>query len=163
MPAFYQTPEFWVAVGFFLLLALVFNAARKTILGMLDRRAAGIRAQIEEAMRLKEEAQATLADYRRKQHEAIKEAEDMIRHAREESERLERNARKALEDSLARRREQALLKIAQAEADAVQAVRDTAVDIAVAATRRILAEEITGDRAAALVDGAIAELPNRLH
>jgi len=163
MPTFLQSPDFWIAVGFVLLIALAFKTARRIILGMLDRRTATIRGQIEEAMRLKEEAQATLAEYRRKQHEAIKDAEEMVRHAREEAERLERNARRVLEDSIARRREQALQKIAQAEAEAIQAVRDTAVDVAIAATRRLLADEIKGDRAAALVDSAIAELPNRLH
>ncbi len=156
-------PEFWVAVAFVIFVALVFKRARQIVNGALDRRAEAIRAQIEEARHLREEAQNRLYEYRRRQRDAIKEAEEIVARARQDAERQQARARADLEALLARRREQALEKIARAEADAVRQVRALAADLAVAATRRVLAEELSGPRGAALIDQAIGELPQKLH
>ena len=156
-------PEFWVAVAFVIFVALVYKRAAQTVTTMLDRRSDAIRAQIEEARQLREEAQRRLDEYRRREREALKEAEEIIARARQEAERHQAQARADLEAALARRREQALDKIARAEADAVRQVREMSSDLAVAATRRVLAEELAGPQGAALINQAIAELPQKLH
>ena len=162
MGIFYEA-EFWVLVAFIIFVALIFNKARKAINDILDRRSETIRVQIEEARQLREEAQATLAEYRRKQRDALKEAEAIVTRARQEADRHQQQAREALEQSLVRRRDQAMDKIAQAEADAVRQVRGMAVDLAIAATRRVIAEDLSAGRDDALVDQGIAELPQKLH
>ncbi|GAB4176922.1 MAG: F0F1 ATP synthase subunit B [Thalassobaculales bacterium] len=158
-----STPEFWVLVAFVLFVAVAWRLAGKSLPALLDGRAEAIRRQIEEARSLREEAQTLLATYQRKQRDALQEADAILAQAKAEAERLRADAAAGLEASLKRREQAALEKIAQAEAKAVQDVREMAVDLAVAATRRLLAETVDDARAAALVDQAIAELPAKLH
>lgn len=159
----FQTPEFWVLVSFVLFIAVVARKGWAVITDILDRRSAAIRAEIEEARQLKEEAQALLADYRRRQRDAAQETEAIISRAREQAERHRTQAQEALERTLARRREQALDKIAQAEADAIREVRSLAVDIAMSATRQVIAERLSEESANALVDESIRQIPQKLH
>lgn len=159
----FQTPEFWVLVSFVLFIAVVAKKGWAVITDMLDRRSAAIRAEIEEARQLKEEAQALLADYRRRQRDAAQETETIIARAREQAERHRTQAQEALDRTLTRRREQALDKIAQAEADAIREVRSLAVDIAMSATRQVIAERLSDERANVLVDESIREIPQKLH
>lgn len=158
-----QTPEFWVAVGFIVLVVVIAKPAARAMVAGLDSRAERIRRSLDEATALREEAQHLLAEYQRKQRDATREIDDMLAHARAEAERNSRSAAEALEAALKRREQLAMDKIAQAESDAVQAVRDTAVDIAIAATRKLLTDRLDGRAAAALLDRAIAELPQKLH
>lgn len=159
----FQNPTFWVLVAFVLFVAAVWRIAANTIGKALDDRAERIREEIEQAQKLREDAQAALAQYQRKQRDALKEAENIIAAAREEADRIRRRAATDLEASLRRREAQAMDKIAQAEAQAVQQVRDLAADIAVAATERILVQNMDATRDEALVGTAIAELPSKLH
>lgn len=159
----FDNPEFWVFVAFILFIAAIGKKTWSILTDMLDRRSAAIRNEIDEARQLKEEAQALLADYRRRQRDAAKETEEIIARARESAERHREEAKQALERTLARRREQALGKIAQAEADAVREVRSLAVDIAMAATRQVISERLSDDRANALVDESIQQIPQKLH
>lgn len=159
----FDTPEFWVLVSFVLFIAVVAKKGWAVITDILDRRSATIRAEIEEARQLKEEAQALLADYRRRQRDAAQETETIIARAREQAERHRAQAQEALERTLARRREQALDKIAQAEADAIREVRSLAVDIAMSATRQVIAERLSDERANVLVDESIRQIPQKLH
>ncbi|HYD99628.1 MAG TPA: F0F1 ATP synthase subunit B [Alphaproteobacteria bacterium] len=153
----------WTAIAFVIFVLLAFNKIRTALTGMLDARSAKIRSELEEAARLREEAQNLLAEYQRKQRDALKEAEDIVAHARDEAARLRAEDLAKLEQSLQRRETQAMDKIAQAEAQAMQEVRDRAVEIAISATRRLLAEQVQGASASRLVDQAIAELPTKLH
>jgi F-type H+-transporting ATPase subunit b len=154
--------EFWVLVAFVLFVAFMVWRARKAILGGLDARAGRIRAEIEEAQRLRDEAQALLVDYQKKQRQALGEAEAMLRQAEEEAKRLKAKGEAELEAALKRREQQALDRIAQAEAQAVADVRNMAADLAIAATGKILAEKLDPAQAEALVSQSIAELPRRL-
>jgi F-type H+-transporting ATPase subunit b len=158
-----ETPEFWVAVGFIVLVLLISGKGWAAIKTGLDDRAERIRNSLEEATRLREEAQHLLAEYQRKQRDAAKEIDDLLAAARAEAERSTVNAQAALEASVKRREQLAIDKIAQAEADAIQAVRNTAVDVAIAATRKLLTGKMNQAAAAGLVDKAIAELPQKLH
>ena len=163
MGALAQSPEFWVAVGFVILVAVIAKPAGRAFASMLDRRSDRIRDALDEAARLREEAQHLLAEHQRKQRDAVRETEEMLAKAREEAERLAAEAAANLEIALARREEMAHEKIARAEAEALQQVREIAVDVAVAATRKLIAEKLDAGRRSALVDAAVSELPDKLH
>lgn len=158
-----HNPEFWVLVCFLLAVALVWKRALRAIGSALDDRAAKIKAELDEARRLREEAQETLATYQRKQRDALKEAEEILAHAKAEAERLGEQAARDLEASLERRQRLAEEKIAQAEAKALAEVRASAVDVAVNAARRVIGEELDAKRGSTLIDDAISALPQRLH
>lgn len=155
--------SFFVAVSFVIFLALVFKPLKKALLGALDERSAKIAKDLEDAKRLREEAQKLLADYRLKHKNAMKEAEDMVAQAKADAERGAKAAAQELEDSLKRRTERAMAKIAKAEAQAVQEVREVAVEVAVAATRDLIAAKLDGATRNKLVDGAIADMGKRLN
>lgn len=157
-----RDPTFWVAVAFVAFVAGAVWKGRAPIAGMLDARIDAIRAEIDEARRLREEAQATLASYQRRLRDAIGEAEQIVARARDQADRSARQAAEALEAALARRREQAIEGIAQAEAAAIKQVRDTTIEVALAAAREVLRARLTGARADALIDAAIADLPDQL-
>ena len=158
-----QTPEFWVAVGFIILVLVISKRGWGAIKDGLDARAERIRSSLDDATRLREEAQHLLAEYQRKQRDAAKEIDDLLAAARAEAERAGVNAKEALETLVKRREQLAIDKIAQAEADALQAVRNTAVDVAIAATSKLLSDKLDSTAASGLVDNAIAELPQKLH
>ncbi len=161
--SFWVTPEFWVAVAFVLLIGLVGGKIARTISAGLDTRAEGIRARVEEAAKLRDEAQELLASYQRQQSEAAGETDRLVEKAKAEAERLTEKAAKDLERSLKRREQLAMDRIAHAEASAVKEVRSVAVDVALEATRRILAENLPADKAEALINDSIKDLPGKLH
>ena len=156
-------PTFWVAIAFIVFVGLMVWKARKPVLDGIDARAERIKAELDEAQRLREEAQKALAEYKRKQRDAAKEAEDLLATARHEAELLSNQAAEDLKATLARREKAALEKIAQAEAHAVQDVRAQAVDIAIAATAKLLSENVDPQRDQAMVDRAIKDLGQKLH
>ncbi|MFQ5774469.1 MAG: F0F1 ATP synthase subunit B [Kiloniellaceae bacterium] len=158
-----ESPEFWVAVAFVLFAAAVFRPIKRRLLAALDARGERIGAEIEEAQTLREEAQKLLAEYKRKQRDALDEAEEILNHAKTEAARLREQAEQDLEASLRRREQAAMEKIAQAEAQAVQEVRDQAVDVALAATARLIEANLDKKRSAALVEQAIRDLSDKLH
>lgn len=154
--------EFWVLVAFILFVGFMVWKARKAIVGGLDARAARIKAEIDEAQRLREEAQALLAEYQKKQREALGEAEAMAKQAEEEGKRVRAKAETDLAAAMKRREQQALDRIAQAEAQALAEVRNLAADLAISATQKLLVEKLDAAKAQSLVSDAIAELPRRL-
>lgn len=156
-------PEFWVAVAFVIVVAGLAWKGGPAITAMLDGRAAKIKDELEEARRLREEAQQMLAEYQRKQRDALKDAEQIVAAARAEAERAAEQAARDLEAAIERRERLAVEKIALAESKASAEVRNTAVDVAIAALRQLLAKELDPGRRSRLIDDAIAELPGRLH
>lgn len=164
MDKMFHDPTFWVATAFaaFILLLLYLKLPGK-IGGALDKRAEKIKADIEEAERLHEEAKKLLADYQKKQRDAQKEAERIVAAAKEEAERLAKHGRERLQASLARREKQAMDRLAQAEAAALEQIKARTATVAIAATEMVLAESLKGDKAAKLIDGAIEALPGKLH
>jgi len=161
--ALFGEAEFWVLIAFVISMAIVVWKARGAMLGMLDRRAEKIKAEIDEARRLADEAQKALAQHQLRQRDALKEAEAIVAQARAEAERAAQEGRKDLAAALERRKRLATERLALEEQKAVNEVRAAAVDIAVAAVRRILAEDLGAERRAALIDQAIAALPETLH
>ncbi|MGE3332066.1 MAG: F0F1 ATP synthase subunit B [Rhodospirillaceae bacterium] len=159
----FSNPEFWVALAFVLVVLLTFKKVAAAVTSGLDARAAKIRTQIEEARKLREDAQALLADYQRKQRDAMAEAEKIISSAKAEAARLKVQAEKDLEHALARRKEQALERIAQSEAQALVQVRNTAVDVALAAAQSVITKTLDGSKRDALTEKAISDLAGKLH
>ena len=159
----FTSPENWVAVAFVIFVAATAKPIWRGLTGALDGRSERIRAELDEAKRLREEARHTLAEYQRKQRQAAEEAEEIVNQAREDAARLREAAAQEIEAALARRERQALERITQAETEAVAEVRALAVDLAITATRQILAAKIDEKKAAALVDEAIADVDAKLH
>ena len=157
------TPEFWVAIGFLVLVGLAARPVARAFNAMLDARAERIGRSLDEATRLREEAQHLLAEYQRKQRDAAKEVDAMLAQARAEAERSTKEGAERLENLLKRREQLALDRIAQAEVEATRQVRNVAVDVAIAAARELIAARMDDAARGRLVDRAIAELPNRLH
>ncbi len=160
---FYLTPEFWVAVSFVIFVALVARRAWATMTMALDARAARIAQTIEEARLLRAEAQTALAEYQRKQREAMKDAQGIVDMAKAEAERLRTRGEAELQASLALRERQAMDRINQAEKQAIAEVRNMAVDVAMEAARKVLRQQIDPAKAGELVDEAIAQLPQRMN
>ena len=159
----FSSPEFWVAISFVIVVAGLWKPASKLLLSGLDKRADRIREQLAEAENLREEAQKTLAEYQRMQRDAVKETQEILENAKKEAALFRERAEQDLEAQLKRRQEQAMDKIAQAEASALQEVRNQAVDVAIAATARLLQDQIDAGKADAMVDEAIRDLSNKLN
>jgi F-type H+-transporting ATPase subunit b len=154
--------EFWVLVAVVIFVALAWKPAARAITGALDARANRIAGELDQARRLRDEAQQLLAEYQRKQREALGEAQEIVAHAKTEAERIAARSARDLEQALERRRRLAEERIAQAEAKAIDEIRAAAVDVAIVAARNVIVEEIDQQRGAALIDGAIAQLPQGL-
>lgn len=162
--AFITEPEFWVAVSFFLFVGVLFYfGVHKKIASVLDARAALIGKELDEARRLREEAEKVLADYRRKQGGAVTEAENIINLATKEAEELTAETRQSVKEYFDRRMKLAEEKIARAETEAVREVRSVAVDAAVAAARNLIAQKLTPDGAEKLVAESIETLKSKLN
>ena len=161
---FYLDTTFWVAVSFFAFIGLVlFYKLPQMITKALDKRAEDISTQLDEARKLREEAQTLLAQYQRKQRDAEAEAQDIVAHAEAEAKRAAEEAEKALAVSIARREQLARDKIAQAEAAAVKDVQTVAVDVATEVARKLIAEGLAPEKANDLVETSIKDLPKHLH
>lgn len=128
----------------------------------LDGRAARIRAELEAAHRLREEAQSMLAKYQRELHEGEARAQAIIQHAREEALRLDRLQREKLEAAMQRRTQQVMDRIATAEARALQDIRAQAAMLSVRATATLLRQHLDTDRARALQAQALDEVRRKL-
>lgn len=159
----FTDPTFWTAVAFVVFVALVAKPIGQRATQALDARAERIQKELDEAEKLREEAQQLLAKYQRMQRDAKEEAEQIVKHAREEAERIRRNGEKKIEEALQRRERQAMDRIRQAELQAEARVRAHAVDVAMTATEEVLREQVTGSKATAMIDDAIGRLPNKLN
>ncbi len=153
---------FWVALAFVLFVALIGKKGYQLITQALDQRAQRIKTELDEAVRLREEAQALLAGYQRQQRDAVGEAEEIVERAKAAAVRIAEQAEIDLAAALERRTRLAEIKISQAESQALAEVRNLAVDMALAATRRLMDENLDENRAEALIDEAIAELGGKL-
>ena len=159
-----KEPEFWVAVAFVLFIGvIVYVGAHKKIIETLDHRSARIKAELDEARRLRDEAGKLLAEYQRKQREAEREADAIITDAKAEAERIAAEARGKMEEFVARRTKMAETKIGQAEAQALADVRAAAADAAVAATETILRDTAKGKIAEDLIAQGIADVKAKLY
>ena len=159
-----RNTDFIVLLAFLLFVGiLLYYKVPSAIGALLDKRAAGIREDLAEARRLRDEAQEIYASYERRQREVRGQSEEIIANARREAEAGAVKARADLQTSIARRLKAAEEQIASAEADAVRAVRDRAVQAAVAAAAELLQRGGTEQAGSAALDRAIDEVGARLH
>ena len=158
-----EDPTFWVAVAFVIFVAAVGRKVVGAMNSALDARAKAIGAEIEEAEKLREEAQRLLAEYKRKQRDALSEAEEILDHAKLEAQRLTAQVEEDIEAALRRREQAALDKIAQAETKALQEVRNQAIDVAMAAAAKLLESNLDNEGLNTLVDDSIGNLSQKLN
>ena len=160
---FYE-PEFWVAIAFVILMGVfAYFGIHRTVLKTLDHRSDRIRAELDDARRLKEEAAKLLAQYKARHASAEREAQDIIASAKAEAERIASEAKTKMEDFVARRTRTAESKIALAEAQALADVRAAAADAAVTAASTILSQSVKGQIADDLLTKGIAEVREKLN
>lgn len=156
--------NFIVLVAFLVFVGiLIYAKVPALVTGMLDKRAAQIKADLDEARALREEAQTILASYERKQKEVQAQAERIIASARDEAMAAATAAKAELAKSIARRLAAAEDQIASAEAGALREVRDHAVTVAVAAAGDLLSRQMTAEKGSAMIDASIAQVSARLH
>ncbi|WP_339614088.1 F0F1 ATP synthase subunit B [uncultured Parvibaculum sp.] len=156
--------EFWVLLGLIVFIGIIIYMRVPAMLTKsLDERGAGIAKELDEARRLREEAQQVLASYQRKQREAMKEAEDIVAQAKVEAEAMAKETRENLNAQVERRTQMAEQKIAQAEVQAMNEVRAVAADVAIEAARRLIAEKVDTSKDAEIIEKSIADLTTKLH
>ncbi|WP_291862405.1 ATP F0F1 synthase subunit B [Bradyrhizobium sp.] len=160
----FAQPEFWVAVSFVILMAVfAYFGVHRTVLTALDHRSERIRAELDDARRLKDEAAKLLAEYKARHAKAEAEAQEIIASAKAEAERIAAEAKTKMEDFVARRTKTAESKIALAEAQALADVRAAAADAAVTAASTILAQSVRGPVADDLLAKGITEVKAKLN
>jgi F-type H+-transporting ATPase subunit b len=160
----FAEPEFWVAVSFVILMGVfAYAGVHKTVLKALDHRAERIKAELDDAKRLKDEAAKVLADYKARSASAEAEAQEIVASAKAEAERIAAEAKTKMEDFVARRTKTAESKIALAEAQALADVRAAAADAAVAAASTILSQTVKGGVADDLLAKGIADVRQKLN
>lgn len=157
-------PEFWVAVAFVILMAVfVYVGVPRMVGSALDARRDRIKAELDEARCLKEEAAGLVAEYRARRQSAEREADEIIASAKAEAERLAADSKTKMEDFVTRRTKMAETKIAQAEVQALADVRAAAAEAAVTAAAKILAQSVQGPVADDLIARGIAEIRQKLN
>ena len=157
-------PETWVAIAFVILMVVFgYLGVFKSAMTALDHRAARIKAELDDATRLKQEAAKVLADYKARSATAEREADDIIANAKSEAERIATEAKAKMEDFVARRTKTAESKIALAEAQALADVRAAAAEAAVQAASTILSQSVKGQIADDLLAKGINEVRQKLN
>lgn len=170
MPAFlhaefwnFANPELWVGVGLLIFLGIVVYAgAPKKIAAALDAKANTIQADLDEAARIRAEAEALLKQIQAERAEAEAQAADILANAQEEARLLEASAKVKLEESIARREQMAERRIAMAEGQAMAEVKAAAADLAALAAEAVLADRLAGQKTDPSIDGAIRDLGGKL-
>ena len=160
----FAEPEFWVAAAFIILMGVfAYFGVHRTVLTTLDHRSDRIKAELDDARRLKEEAAKLLAEYQARRAAAEREAQDILASAKAEAERIASEAKTKMEDFVARRTKTAESKIALAEAQALADVRAAAADAAVVAASTILSQTVKGSVAEDLLAKGITEVREKLN
>lgn len=156
--SFFAEPRTWVAIAFIIFFALFGRKLWQAVAGILDKRTEAVRAELAEAQRLRQEAEAMLTDARRRREAALADARVLLERAKDEAVRVAREASAEAEAAAQRRERMALDRIAAAEKAAVDEVRILAAGIATAAAERAIREELTPEADARLIDHAIGNL-----
>jgi F-type H+-transporting ATPase subunit b len=161
-PSFFADPRTWVAAAFVVFFVLLGRTIWAALTAMLDARADAVRAELAEAQRLRQEAEAMLADASARREAALAEAQALLSGAKDEAARLAAAAEAEAKSTAERRERMAMDRIAAAEKAAVDEVRIAAAEIAGMAAERVIAQELTAEADGALIDHAIGGLPNAL-
>jgi len=161
---FYADTSFLVGAAVMTFLAiLVYLGVHKSIIASLDARGEKIQGELDEARKLKEEAQSMLAQHQRRQREAAKEAGDILAHAQDEAAAIKAEVSGEIDTMIERRTRLAQDRIKAAEAAAVKDVRQVAVEIATNAAQTVIAQHLTAEAQQANIDKSIEDLDRKLH
>lgn len=158
-----EDPHFWVAVAFVLVIALSYKKLAALLAKTLDERSAKIKAELEEAGRLRAEAEQVLEQYRQKQAEYLKDAQAMLDSARRDAEAMRAYTESELKGALEVRMKQAMDRIAQEESNAIADVRNHVVDIALAAARTLIADHVSALSQDELIKLALSDIERKIH
>ncbi len=159
-----HSPSFWVAVAFIGFVAVVIYYKLPSIVGkQLDDRAARIKGELDEAQKLREDAQAMFADYQRRQRDALATAEEIVAKAKEDAAIIRKESETELQATLERRQALAEAKIQQAEEKALAEVQNIAVDVAIAASEKLMKDNLKAKEAGSLIDQSIKDLGTQLN
>jgi F-type H+-transporting ATPase subunit b len=159
-----KNTDFVVLLAFLLFIGvLLYLKVPSKLGGLLDKRADDIRAELDEARKLREEAQSVLASYERKAREVEDQAKQIVEHAKTEARAAADQAKVDIENSIARRLQAAEDRIASAEAGALRDVKDRAAEVAVAVAAEMMSSQMTGDQNDSLIDEAIRTVDAKLH
>jgi F-type H+-transporting ATPase subunit b len=159
-----QNTNFVVLIAFLAFLGiLIYMKVPAKLTGMLDARAATIKAELDEARSLREEAKSILATYERRQKEVQEQADRIVAQAKDEAMAAAEQAKADLKTAIARRLASATEQIASAEANAIRQVREQAISVAVAAAGDVLSKQMTAEAASTSIDEAISQVEARMH
>lgn len=156
-------PKIWVYASFVVFVLLAYKKLTGFAATALDKRSARIKAELDEAQRLREEAEKVLAEYKQKQSEYLKEAQAILDDAQRDADKMREMAHAELRASLEGRMKQAIERIAQEEANAITDVRDHVVDIALAAARNIISDQVGTMSQEELIKLALADIERKVH
>ena len=160
----FENPDFVLSIAMVIFLGvLAYYGVHKMLFRLLDERADKIRAELDEARRLREEAQTLLASYERRQSEVKEQAAAIITRAHQDAEDAAEAAKADIEESVERRLRAAEEQIGLAEEAAVREVRDRAIEVATAAAAEVIARKLTDARAGQLIDSAIETVGAKLN
>lgn len=155
--------KFFIAVAFLAFVALILKPAKRFIIAAVDARILKVKNELQEAARLKDEAQALLAKLEREQSRSLEDVQAILSHARMEAERMTKEAREVLEFALSKRTELAMQKIAQAEASVLSDLRANALDITMDAARTLILESMSPEVAEEILSKAFMDVERKLH
>ncbi len=156
-------PRFWVAVAFFAFIIALYKPVSKAILNMLDSRRNNVRKSLDEALKLKKEAQELLNNYQQKQRQAEEEAKKIIKDAETEALAVSANAAKEIEEAINRRMDLALQRISSYEANIIKEIRNNAIDVTMSTVRLILIENLSKETAQKLISKSLEDVSNKLN
>ncbi len=149
---------FWIALSFILFVFLAYKLGRKTVVSQLDAEIAEIRRKIDTAENLRVEAQEMLAQYQRKQRDAIQESERIIENARNHAAQMSQQAEKEIDDMIARREQMLSQRLLRVQENAIQDIHDSAADLAVRAAEVVIKQQMKDKHHKALVDESIENI-----
>ncbi len=156
--------NFVVLIAFIVFIGvLVYFKVPAMIAGLLDKRAAGIKSELAEARALRDEAQALLASYEKKQREVQAQADRIVAAAKDEAAKAAVEAKAEIAASMARRLKAAEEQIASAQAGAIRDIRNQAITVAVGAAQDMISAQMTAAKGNSLIDDAIAVVEAKLH
>jgi len=158
-----EDPRFWVAIAFFVFVGLTYKKIAGFVFRALDDRSAKIKVELDEARRLREEAEQVLKQYQQKQSEYLKEAENILASAQHDADAMRSFTEQELRTALEARMGQALERIAQEENNAIADVRNHVVDIALAAARSLIVDHVSTMSQEDLVKLALSDIERKIH
>jgi F-type H+-transporting ATPase subunit b len=159
----FSDPHLWVALSFLVFIGLTYKKVGSFALRALDERSAKIKAELDEARRLREEADQVLQQYKQKQAEYLKEAEAILASARKDADTMRSHAEKEMTAALDTRMKQAIDRISQEEGQALADVRNHVVDIALAAARALVVDHVSSMSQDELVKLALTDIERKIH